>query len=351
MQGCANDYGKLIGKVAVVRMAFGCPDAVPLLTDWKKLGAMTTKGIDYSMNTTNSEADDSKGLVENLVTSMDLTISGDGEFRKNDKTTEIGAFRMSKYIFDEIQAGRQPTVWIRFDFAGEDAGTYIMGYFNTTSWSGDFGTSDISTYSGEWKVADADTVTFVVPDAGNGVTVSAPAPAPTVPGFVGNPTTYLNVTGTQKTFQILASSTGSITYTSDDPTVLTVSPSGLVTAVGVGIAHVILDDGSGQSTAANKVRFVVFANSTTKEIKFIEKSPATLALSVGDYLVVQGPAITNDGSVVSYTWKKDTAAISGATNLYYDKHNIVSADDAVYEITASASGVTAITNSTDVTVS
>lgn len=105
MQGCANDYGKLIGKVAVVRMAFGCPDAVPLLTDWKKLGAMTTKGIDYSMNTTNSEADDSKGLVENLVTSMDLTISGDGEFRKNDKANEIGAFRMSKYIFDEIQPG------------------------------------------------------------------------------------------------------------------------------------------------------------------------------------------------------------------------------------------------------
>lgn len=162
MQGCANDYGKLIGKVAVVRMAFGCPDAVPLLTDWKKLGAMTTKGIDYSMNTTNSEADDSKGLVENLVTSMDLTISGDGEFRKNDKANEIGAFRMSKYIFDEIQAGRQPTIWVRFDFAGEDAGTYIMGYFNTTSWSGDFGTSDISTFSGEWKVADADTVVFEV---------------------------------------------------------------------------------------------------------------------------------------------------------------------------------------------
>ncbi len=164
MQGCANDYGKLIGKVAVIRMAFGCPDTVPLITDWKKLGAMTTKGIDYSMNTVNSEADDAKGLVENLVTSMDLTISGDGEFRKNDKTAEIGAFRMSKYIFDEVQAGRQPALWVRFDFTGEDAGTYLMGYFNTTSWSGDFGTSDIATFSGEWKVYDADTVVFEVAD-------------------------------------------------------------------------------------------------------------------------------------------------------------------------------------------
>ncbi|EEY5789818.1 hypothetical protein ERU29_15240 [Escherichia coli] len=162
MQGCANDFGKLIGKVAVLRMAFGCPDAVPALSEWKRLGAMTTKGFDYSMNTVSSEADDSKGLVENLVNNMDFTISGDGEFRKNDKSVEIGAIHMSKYIFDEVQAGRQPTVWVRFDFAGEDAGTYIMGYFNTTSWSGDFGTSDISTFSGEWKVYDADTVVFEI---------------------------------------------------------------------------------------------------------------------------------------------------------------------------------------------
>jgi len=147
MQGCANDFGKLIGKVAVLRMAFGCPDAVPALSEWKRLGAMTTKGIDYSMNTINSEADDAKGLVENLVNNMDLTISGEGEFRKSDKDNEIGAWRLSKYIFDEVQAGRQPNLWVRFDFAGENAGTYIQGYMNTTSWSGDFGTNDISTFS------------------------------------------------------------------------------------------------------------------------------------------------------------------------------------------------------------
>lgn len=162
MQGCANDTGKLIGKVAVLRMAMGCADTVPALSEWKRLGALTTKGFDYSMNTVTSEADDTKGLVENLVNNMDFTISGEGEFRKQDKTTEIGAITISKYIFDEVQAGRQPTLWVRFDFTGEDAGTYIMGYFNTTSWSGDFGTSDISTFSGEWKVYDADTVVFEV---------------------------------------------------------------------------------------------------------------------------------------------------------------------------------------------
>ncbi|MFU8373684.1 hypothetical protein [Raoultella ornithinolytica] len=162
MQGCANDTGKLIGKVAVLRAAMGCADTLPALSEWKRLGALTTKGFDYSMNTVSSEADDTKGLVENLVNNMDFTISGEGEFRKKDKTTEVGAIAISKYIFDEVQAGRQPTLWLRFDFAGEDAGTYVLGYFNTTSWSGDFGTSDISTFSGEWKVADADTMVFEV---------------------------------------------------------------------------------------------------------------------------------------------------------------------------------------------
>lgn len=107
-----------------IRAYDGCADTVPALSEWKRLGAMTTKGFDYSMNTVNSEADDTKGLVENLVNNMDFTISGEGEFRKQDKTTEIGAIAISKYIFDEVQAGRQPTIWVRFDFTGEDAGTY-----------------------------------------------------------------------------------------------------------------------------------------------------------------------------------------------------------------------------------
>jgi hypothetical protein len=104
---------------------------------------------------------------------MDFTISGEGEFRKKTRRRK-SAIAISKYIFDEVQAGRQPTVWVRFDFTGEDAGTYIMGYFNTTSWSGDFGTTDISTFSGEWKVAD-DTVVFEVAPPALAFTTNLPA--------------------------------------------------------------------------------------------------------------------------------------------------------------------------------
>ena len=245
MQGCANDTGKLIGKVAVLRMAYGCADTVPALSEWLRLGALTTKGFDYSMNTVTSEADDTKGLVENLVNNMDFTISGEGEFRKKDKTTEVGAIRMSKYIFDEVQAGRQPTLWVRFDFVGEDAGTYIMGYFNTTSWSGDFGTSDISTFSGEWKVYDADTVVFEIADpiAVTGVTV-APATASIAVGS----TQQLNATVAPSN-----ATNQAVTYTSSDEAVATVNSSGLVTAVGEGAATITATTADGSFTATSTI--------------------------------------------------------------------------------------------------
>ncbi|CAI2441596.1 Bacterial Ig-like domain (group 2) [Serratia liquefaciens] len=245
MQGCPNDTGKLIGKVAVLRAAFGCADALPALSDWKRLGALTTKGFDFSPNTVTSEADDTKGLVESLVTNMDFTISGEGEFRKKDKTTEIGAIHISKYIFDEVQAGRQPTLWLRFDFVGEDSGTYIMGYFNTTSWSGDFGGTDISTFSGEWKVADADTVVFEVGDdiPVTGVTVAPATASIAVGGTQQLTTTFAPVDASDKTGTWSSSATGKAT----------VNQSGLVTGVSAGAAIITFTSNDGAKTSSSAI--------------------------------------------------------------------------------------------------
>ncbi|MCJ8574543.1 Ig-like domain-containing protein [Klebsiella pneumoniae] len=245
MQGCANDTGKLIGKVAVLRMAMGCADTMPALSAFMRLGAMTTKGIDYSMNAVSSEADDAKGIVENLVNNMDLTISGEGELRKSDKPNEIGAWRLSKYIFEEVRAGRQPTLWVRLDFVGEDAGTYIVGYFNTTSWSTDMGTNDISTFSGEWKVFDADTVVFEIADpiAVTGVTV-----APTTASLVEGSTQQLNATIAPSN-----ATNQAITWTSSDEDVATVNANGLVTAIGAGTATITATTGDGSKTATSAI--------------------------------------------------------------------------------------------------
>lgn len=245
MQGCANDTGKLVGKTAVLRMAFGCADTPPALSNWKRLGAMTTKGFDFSPNTVTSEADDSKGIVETLVTNMDFTISGEGEYRRKDKMTEIGAIKMAKYVFDEIQAGRQPSIWVRFDFVGEDSGTYIMGYFNTTGFNGDFGTSDISTFTGEWKVADADTVVFEVADdiPVTGVTV-APATASIAVGATQQLTpTFAPVDASDKTGTWSSSATGKAT----------VNQSGLVTGVSAGSATITFTSNDGAKTSSSTI--------------------------------------------------------------------------------------------------
>lgn len=244
MQGCNNDFGKLIGKNAVLRLAWGCPDIEPAISEWLRMGAMTTKSVDFAMNTLTSDADDAAGLTENVVTGMDLTISGDGEWRKRAKTTEIGPLKMAQYIFNEVRAGRQPGLWVRFDYLGTEAGTYIMGYFNTTSWSDTFGSSDFATFSGEWKVADADSVRFVTDDdiRVTGVTVAPGTLSLTV-------SEQKPLTGTVAP----ADATNSeVKWTSSDESIATVSSTGLVTAIAEGSATITctaLDGGASGSCA------------------------------------------------------------------------------------------------------
>lgn len=79
---CANDKGVLVGRMTRLFLAEGCGDAVPAAEDWKYLGSTTSKGVDYSPQTTTSEADTAGGFVSTLVTSSDMTISAEVEIRK-----------------------------------------------------------------------------------------------------------------------------------------------------------------------------------------------------------------------------------------------------------------------------
>lgn len=239
MQGCNNDYSRLIGKVAILRFAFGCPDEEPGLAEFQRIGALTTKGLDYAMNSLTSDADDAKGLTENAVTGIDLTISGDGEWRRRARATEIGPMRMGQYILNEIQAGRQPTLWVRFDFTGENTGDYIIGYFVTTAWSGDFGSADFATFSGEWKVSDADTVRM---STANDVLVS---------GITVTPSTASMEVNDQKQFTSvvmpLTATNQNVTWHSSNEALAVVTSNGIVTALDVGTVEITCSaiDGSG----------------------------------------------------------------------------------------------------------
>ena len=152
MAQCPDDKGPVMGNAGILRIAKGCPNQVPAQDKFLRLGALTSKSFDFGMETASSNADDTKNLTE--------AISFDGELKKSGATGSISAFEVGKEILDEIIAGRQPSYWVQLDMKG-DGSDVVQGYMNFTSWSMEFPTKEISTYSGELKVADAETVEWL----------------------------------------------------------------------------------------------------------------------------------------------------------------------------------------------
>lgn len=151
---CANDNGIITGRQSLIELADGCWDAVPVEEDWKFFAPMTSKGVDFSPSTATSEADDGDGFVATLVTTADLTISGDFEVRKADKADEYGVHNLIKYFVTEVKAHRQPSLWVR----QTTGNTVVVAYCNITALSYDGGTNDIITGSVEFKPYDGSTV-------------------------------------------------------------------------------------------------------------------------------------------------------------------------------------------------
>jgi hypothetical protein len=89
--------------------------------------AGTSKGFDFSPNTVTSDADDTKGYVENIVTNSDFTLKFEGEVRKRDKLDQFGVGKFIKYYNDEVKAGRQPTIWVFMDYGPvQFQGTWLL---------------------------------------------------------------------------------------------------------------------------------------------------------------------------------------------------------------------------------
>jgi hypothetical protein len=239
---CPTDNTALFGRAIVLEVADGCADAVPQESEWKALAAGTSKGFDFSPNSVTSDADDTQGYVENIVTNADFTISFEGEVRKNDKIDQYGVFRLIKYFNTEIQAARQPTIWVRMEFGA----VTFQGYMLINALSSDGGTNDIITFSTEFKVAAANTIEVLDTDdavPATGVTVT-PATTSVVVGATRQLTgTVLPADATDK----------SGTWTTSDATKATVSSTGLVTGVAAGTATITFKSNDGNFTGATTV--------------------------------------------------------------------------------------------------
>ncbi|AHB71573.1 Ig domain-containing protein [Cronobacter malonaticus] len=228
----------MFGRAIVLEVADGCADTLPQESEWKALAAGTSKGFDFSPNSVTSDADDTKGYVENIVTNADFTISFEGEVRRNDKLDQYGVGRLIKYFNTEIQSARQPTLWVRMEFGP----VTFIGYMLINALSSDGGTNDIITFSTEFKVAAADTIQVIDTDdtvAVTGVTVT-PATASLAVGATRQLTgTVLPSDATDK----------SGTWTTSDATKATVSSTGLVTGVAAGTSTITFKSNDGNFTA------------------------------------------------------------------------------------------------------
>lgn len=239
---CPTDNTKLFGRAIVLEVADGCADTMPLETEWKALAAGTSKGFDFSPNSVTSDADDTKGYVENIVTNADFTISFEGEVRRNDKLDQYGVGRLIKYFNTEIQAARQPTLWVRMEFGP----VTFIGYMLINALSSDGGTNDIITFSTEFKVAAADTIQVI--DTEDDVAVASVSVTPsTSSGAVG--------TTVQLTANVLPADATDKTgvWSSSDQTKATVNSSGLVTRVATGTATITFTTNDGGKTGTSSI--------------------------------------------------------------------------------------------------
>lgn len=139
-----------------------------------------------SPNTVTSDADDKGAWVESAVTNADITISFEGEVRKKDALDQFGFGKFFKYFVDEVNAKRQPTLWVRVVIGPIE----FVGYMVITALSTDGGTNDIVTFSTEFKVSEGDTVDVTLID--------------TVPvtGITLSPTTSTGAVGSSSTFTV-----------------------------------------------------------------------------------------------------------------------------------------------------
>ncbi|HDC4530733.1 Ig-like domain-containing protein [Enterobacter asburiae] len=249
---CQTDNTKLFGRAIVLEVADGCADTLPQESEWKALAAGTSKGFDFSPNSVTSDADDTKGYVENIVTTADFTISFEGEVRRNDKLDQYGVGRLIKYFNGEIQAARQPTLWVRMEFGP----VTFIGYMLINALSSDGGSNDIITFSTEFKVAAADTIQVIDTDAdvpATGVTVT-----PTSASIAAGASTTFTVNispadATDKTFTVTSSVPARATATISGNMVTVNAPSGAT----AGTANITVKTDDGEFTAVFAVTVTV----------------------------------------------------------------------------------------------
>lgn len=221
----ACETEKYVGRDVVLEYAIGCGDAKPADIDWKRFGSMRTKEFSLSWDSVDTTDGDSVGaLRENLATFQNLTISGDGLA----KASGVGNLvELTKHFANPTATNGQPVAWLRMTFPDLTFTAFML--LTTLSRSAPY--DDAVAYSMEAQATGSD-FGLIVED-----TPGAPPASVTVTPNTG---TIDTDGGTlQLTAAVLpANANQGVTWSSDTPLLASVNPTGLVTALGDGVATI-----------------------------------------------------------------------------------------------------------------
>lgn len=227
---------KFTGKDVIVRYAIGCPDQLPLETEWKRMMALRSRGLEITWDTADATDGDSVGaLRENIATFQSLSISGDGTV----KVAGAGAENhreFTKHVINPVATDGQPAMWLQLIYPDLTFTAYCL--VTTLSRTGAY--DDVVTYAFE-AGATASDYGLIIED-----TPDIDAPDPTSIQIV--PDTLGITVGETFDIQGVVLPVGApqgLRWTSSNPAVIAVDQiTGVVTA---------LQGGSATITAASSV--------------------------------------------------------------------------------------------------
>lgn len=140
------------GKKVAIEYAVGCGDDVFTGLTYLPLGTVNSKQLSYAAVTADNTNDQSGAVTSEIIvrSGLELTVSG---FLTTVDGATSAQNALIKYYWDEVQAGRQPTVWIKVSGDGYPRVWHI--FMNYKGGNESFGTDDVA--GGEFNFGVTDT--------------------------------------------------------------------------------------------------------------------------------------------------------------------------------------------------
>ena len=139
------------GKKVAVEFAIGFVDAVFLSLTYLPLGTINAKELAYAATTTDNTNDQSGAVTSEIVvrSGMEITVSG---FITSVDSAKSAQDELVNYYWTELQANRQPSVWLRI--SGPDYPRTWHIFTNYKGGTESFNTDDAQGITFDFGVTD-----------------------------------------------------------------------------------------------------------------------------------------------------------------------------------------------------